>query len=296
MNLLIEKGEICEKNSGSNFSYILSNNDLFLSTEYKVLQNSHIDSLVKSMKILYNGKVQLYYITKDLIPFSTMISSLDSNGFISIVSNLIGAIIELKNNGFLMCEKIDISFERIYVDVNTYKVYLVYLPVKNKLFDQYNSFENYIRTELVRIISNNSTLQSPKTRQLAEHLSNGTVSIENLFSRIKGVSSQKISKSMENQKLCLKEVNGKADLIINKAEYKIGRNPSMVDGLITFNKMIGRIHCTIIKNLDEYSIVDLQSSNGTYVNGVKLQPNQPCTIKEGDLIRLANSNFNVNFE
>ena len=40
-------------------------------------------------------------------------------------------------------------------------------------------------------------------------------------------------------------------------------------------------------------ITDLQSANGTYVNKAKLQPNQSTPIKNGDVIRLANSDFQV---
>jgi len=37
----------------------------------------------------------------------------------------------------------------------------------------------------------------------------------------------------------------------------------------------------------------LQSANGTYVNKIRLQPNKPCAINNGDIIRLANSDFQV---
>ena len=37
MNRLIENGHILEMACGTNFSYILSDNSIFLSTEYKVL-------------------------------------------------------------------------------------------------------------------------------------------------------------------------------------------------------------------------------------------------------------------
>lgn len=45
--------------------------------------------------------------------------------------------------------------------------------------------------------------------------------------------------------------------------------------------------------VDGYTITDLQSANGTYVNKIRLQPNQPYPINNGDIIRLANSDFQV---
>ena len=43
----------------------------------------------------------------------------------------------------------------------------------------------------------------------------------------------------------------------------------------------------------QYMITDLKSANGTYVNRVRLTPEQPHQIKNGDIIRLANSDFQV---
>ena len=57
--------------------------------------------------------------------------------------------------------------------------------------------------------------------------------------------------------------------------------------------MISRIHCKVICKQDDYYIEDLQSANGTYINNVRLQPKVATRIKHGDVVRLANSNFQV---
>ena len=53
------------------------------------------------------------------------------------------------------------------------------------------------------------------------------------------------------------------------------------------------MHCKVLCKQNRYYIEDLQSANGTYVNKVRLQPNIETEIKHGDIIRLANSNFQV---
>lgn len=171
---------------GSNFAYILSDNNAFLSTEYKVLQSQASSCFVKCMKMAYNGSVQLYYLTKGLKSFASMIPTLDADSFLTIVSNLLSDIIEVKHNGFLSCQNIDISFERIYVDPATHKVSLVYLPLSLHIYDDNSSFENEIRTGLIKLISGVSTLSTSKTMQFSADLSNGTLSVENLYARIKG--------------------------------------------------------------------------------------------------------------
>ena len=85
----------------------------------------------------------------------------------------------------------------------------------------------------------------------------------------------------------------RVEIDITKDSFVIGKNASSVDGVISFNKMISRVHCRIDCRKGNYTITDLQSANGTYVNRVRLQPNQPQPIKNGDVIRLANSDFQV---
>lgn len=285
---------------GANFSYILGDNSLFLSTEYKVLQSQGSNCFVPCMKMLFNGKTQLYYLTKGLKPFSSLIPALDADGFLTIVANLLSDIMEVKSNGFLSCQNVDISFERIYVDPTTYKVSLVYLPISKRIFDDNSSFENEIRTKLVKLISGVSTIASTKTMQFSADLSDGTLSMDDLYARIKGGKSGGSAPVEEPQKassgtLRIIAMNSpsRVEIVVNKDSFVIGKKPELCDGVISFNKMISRSHCKICKRGSQYTITDLQSANGTYVNKMRLQPNQSLPIKNGDIIRLANSDFQV---
>lgn len=304
MSLLSEKSFITQMYCGSNFAYILNDNGIFLTTEYKVLHSQENSCFVKCMKMMHNGKIQLYYLTQDLKSFASIVSSLDTDSFLIIVANLFSNIIEVKHNGFLSCQNIDVSLEHIFVDPYTYKVSLVYLPTSQRIYEDNSSFENNIRTDLIKLISEIPTLSSPKTLQLSSDLSNGMLTFEDLYNRVKGI---KNSKLVVEKKLVNNEMSGKTgamrivtmnaptriELTVTKDDFVIGKKAELCDGVISFNKMISRSHCRISKQGNKYTVTDLQSANGTYVNRVRLQPNQPHVIYNGDVIRLANSDFQV---
>lgn len=84
-------------------------------------------------------------------------------------------------------------------------------------------------------------------------------------------------------------------LTVNQPEYLIGKNPNMVNGAVTHNPAISRVHCKIFFDSGRYFITDLDSANGTYVNQRRLGARETAEINNGDYIRLANSDFIISF-
>lgn len=302
MNLLVENNYISEINCGRNFSYVLNDNSMFLSTEYKVLQSQVNSCIVKCMKMLYNGKIQLFYNTNNMKSFESIIHNIDADGFMTIVANLLSDIIDVKHNGFLSCQNIDISFDRIFVDPTTYKVSLVYLPLRVRIYDDISTFENDLRTSLVKVINGVDSISSSKTVQFSDDLSNGKLSLEDLYSRIKGSKRDiKVAADREEPKndisktMYITAINApkKVEFAVTKDNFVIGKRQDICDGVVDFSNTVSRSHCRINIKDGQYTITDLYSVNGTYVNRMKLQPNVSQVINNGDVIRLSNIDFQV---
>lgn len=301
MNILVEKECVKELECGSNFSYVLNESGLFSATEYKVLQSQASGCFVKCMKMLYNGKIQIFYLTHELKPLANLIPSLEPERFVSVVVNLFANILKVKSNGFLSCHKVDSSFAHIYVNPITLHVSLVYLPVTQRVHSDDSGFENEIRTELIRVISSAANLQSPATAQLSMDLSNGVLSMEDLYRRYKGgedFPTKQAGQKMEGNRggrlsLTAMHTPTRVEIPITKDSFVLGKKAGVVDGVISFNDKISRIHCRIDRQGHGYTVTDLQSANGTYVNGKRLAANQPYGIGHGDVIRMANSDFQV---
>ncbi|NEQ37811.1 MAG: FHA domain-containing protein [Okeania sp. SIO3I5] len=70
-------------------------------------------------------------------------------------------------------------------------------------------------------------------------------------------------------------------------EISIGRERDNIIA-ITNETSVSRHHAQIIISQDSVNIVDRQSSNGTFVNGIKIES---CLLNEGDLIHCGNAIF-----
>lgn len=73
----------------------------------------------------------------------------------------------------------------------------------------------------------------------------------------------------------------------------IGSQPGKVDYVIGGNRRVSRVHAKISLQDGRYTIEDLGSTNGTYVNGRKVISGNVVRLTDGDEIRLADERFSL---
>lgn len=77
---------------------------------------------------------------------------------------------------------------------------------------------------------------------------------------------------------------------VSNIEFVLGRHPDFADYVVTNNNTVGRRHAVIRNHGGQFWIYDLDSSNGTYVNGRKIDRNG-VILRDNDEIRLSNERF-----
>ena len=80
-------------------------------------------------------------------------------------------------------------------------------------------------------------------------------------------------------------------ILIDKSDFRIGREKNYVDFCIDDNSSVGRNHAEIIQKDGAYFIRDLRSLNFTRVNGEKVSPSLEVELWDNDVISLANEEF-----
>ncbi len=81
------------------------------------------------------------------------------------------------------------------------------------------------------------------------------------------------------------------NIIIDKQSFSIGKDSLHVDYCITDNPAVSRTHATINTVNNQVFLQDCHSTNGTFINNRKLADGSSEPIKNGDIIKIADEEF-----
>jgi len=90
----------------------------------------------------------------------------------------------------------------------------------------------------------------------------------------------------------LRSINGETpeEISITRQSFLIGRLKGQVD-YVSEKSAIGKVHAEIITRDGLFFLKDLNSRNGSFVNGIRAESNKEYTIRDGDRITLANCDY-----
>ena len=82
--------------------------------------------------------------------------------------------------------------------------------------------------------------------------------------------------------------------LIGRDNYTLGRSgkdqaiipDADLESYDAYEKGVSRLHAEIRLTRTSISIIDLESANGTLVNGKRINPQEPTPIRHGDMIQL----------
>lgn len=288
----IFNGQIVELENGEEaVSYSLKYNDDFYDIGYKVMQNQEESCLLPCYRLKYNGKIKLVYFTDNYCRLSEKLNDLDEGKTGELLANVFEAIIQIEGIGFLDMGCIDGRLDHIYVDNNTNTIKMIYLPINlSSGTKSFPLFENEIRASLVRRIENDEDRDSASTEEIVCGLTDGTLSVRQLISVLRRTGN---SNSAENEPKdwYIKSLEDNREIKVSREQFILGKSKERAHGIISGNTAISRVHCEIILDGNQAYVTDLGSSNGTFVNGRRIQQGVHEKITEGSKLRLANMDF-----
>ena len=86
------------------------------------------------------------------------------------------------------------------------------------------------------------------------------------------------------------ELSGTAPLYLESGQWILGKSAGQADICIPLDS-VSRIHAQAEVSDGNCTIMDLNSQNGTFVNGKRLEPHRPFRLQPGDHIRFAQAGY-----
>lgn len=240
-------------------------------------------------------------------PLGRKLAEMDADRIRILLSNLLEAIKEIENNGFLDVNCLERCLERIYVENHTSAIKLIYLPVNRPAGSGNTSdFESAMRSGLIQAMRNICLADHPGVQTVVEDLMDKALGLEDIVRKLResrAGGTQRAAADMPQKKagdkkaftgsgaLTLRAADGSVTFRIDDGEYVIGKSRERADGVIVGNPAVSRVHCKVFRKEAEFYIVDLGSSNGTFLDDRRVLPSQPLKINRGSRIRIANMEF-----
>lgn len=322
------EGLVTEVENDIETAYMLENENLFYDIGFRVMQNEENQALFHCYKLKYNGKTKLVYFTSEYQSVYDLCGRVSVERFCLLIEKLTQTINQIESLGFLNMAFVDNRLTHIFVDRTEQKVRIIYLPVsEQKIRKNKNIFENELKSQLIRLVEERYPMSEAKTGALLQILKDATLTLQQVGSMVANVgsdmngmqltSTEKLKTQLLNQSAKamaeehimhssgirtndavmpmgewrLEGVNNPYVFLIDKQEYIIGKSKERVDGVITDNPAVSRVHCKFVTQRSLLVLMDLGSANGTYVDGKKLVANVSQNIMPGNRIRIANMDF-----
>lgn len=178
-------------------SYVIEDDSLFFITGYKVLQGQEKNGLIKCVRTQHNGKIKLSYNVSGYKTLQSLASTLTPESFIQIMIKLFNNLIDVKSNGFIKCENININFDSIFIDENNLNVHLIYLPINVSLPGSSNNiFESDLKKNILEFLMQNRNLSSSTIRGFKYDLEEEQTTLNKISENLK---SKNTSASLEKK-------------------------------------------------------------------------------------------------
>jgi len=286
-------------------AYVLTEGDRIDRIKFKVMQGEKNGSLIKCREMVYNGKQELLYLPEHCKPISYYAGKFGSLTWSGILERFAAAISAVKKTGFISMCDLEPWLDRVYVDSVNGNVYLVCIPLETSFLQDERDFLYRVGEQLKGYTIGYQLYTGEKGAFLIENLCSGFFP-ESLCSDAPPSVSGQAQRNIINRQeelptfcdmktvcLCYPPMSDTVAFSINQRRFILGKKEGSADGIVTCSKRISRMHCELVRKDGKLFVKDLQSTNGTFINGMKLLPEMEAELCNGDTLQLADVQFTV---
>lgn len=289
-------------------AYTFEENDNLYNLGMKFVKRLDMYDNIPVLQVIYNNRPRILGGTEGLKKLYMVLEELSDAEMIRSLKKLIESLNEIDKSDFIKITAVDISINRLFYDFKNKCIKYVILPVRNEC-DFHDDvawswqFRNTILILLNKILKNKPEKYN-EAYSVINSVENDDKSIIaymlNYDFNFNKISMHSIhdSKTFKSVKLIIEHREKEENIffVINKEKYILGKSSKTADGVINNYDSISRNHCMIYRKDNLFMVEDLDSTNGTLINGYKLNPHEKYYINDGDKLTLADLEFDVVIE
>lgn len=185
MNNSNAEGLVTLSRSKASLVYDINEKSIFSPLGFKKMQSTAPEGFIKCSKTSINGKIRLTYDVSRYVTLQEAVSGIYSKQYLVLVYNMLSTVIALREHEFMHRENISLDPRGVFVDLQTYKTYFIYLPIeRNSSPGAHIIFEKRVRNLLSEIVRKNPEGMSALAMQICRDLSNFQINTQEIIKKL----------------------------------------------------------------------------------------------------------------
>ncbi len=292
------------KENEKQLSFLFQEKDSYFEMGYLILKQAKLVGMLPYKRVQQNGKEKLCFQTSEVEKLSEVLPELSEDEVIDVLYAVVFMTQRVEENGFMKKECIWCRYEQMYMDRESHSPMFAVLPITQEFryadgSDWLKGFEDC----LCKIAEYLSMKKQQRIQQLTKLYKAGQMKVEELLEEINqlgnGMSGLLVDKEEEETsakpsklELVYAGREGTFQFCMEEEEFSIGRGTDS-NGRLQVSMKVSRRHCLITKINGNYFVQDLESTNGTYVNGTQIPPYELMELEQNDVLCIGDVEFRV---
>lgn len=284
--------------------FIIEDENMLLSNVLPIIEKGTTPGIIKGYLLKQNGKEKVIYNVNSFRNFYSDIRIMDEESFIRVLLSIPEVFHHIAVDTVFPLECISLDFRHFFYDPAERKIMTLAIPATTGLDPNKRRIcENNIKYMMQRYISDSIFVNSQRCLAIYKDLADENNSLEDLYRNIlagkygAGISKERDYSALRPVFKLVPSNVANPVFLINKEKLIVGRSTaSETEELLVLNVQgISREHSEIVFQNGQLFIKDLVSTNGTFVNDIKIFSDQYIPLKAGDRVRFSNVEYEVQF-
>ena len=268
--------------------FLLNSEELLDRDACHFLEEGKESGLFPCVWIRFNDKIKLFYDTDGFRALSELLPGMKLDEICRVGRAVLDRIETLESLSAISLENLVWDTDSIYLDEGG-QVFLLCLPAVLPA----ESLNSQIYLKRVYAL----------LEEMLEHTEGGTEVCRQIefqkerefgkWESLKDALERRMPE--EDEDIILKSVNTPDALAfqVGHEEYRIGSDAGQADGVISGVNTVSPLHAVVGWNEISFYVMDMDSTNGTFVNDQRIAPRTQVPIGKGSVLRFADCTFNV---